>query len=147
MKANRTYSINNYVGSPSDKIGFYGVDAGKIINGVHYGGSYKYSLQPTKIRDWTLSEDPATTKRTLNGFISRTFVIPELDGSNFGGLFFRRNPNGSHTVLNSANSLYDYNATDHPTLELGDLPLPEILKSNLLINGKQYDVHDMVYKG
>jgi hypothetical protein len=32
-------------------------------------------------------------------------------------------------------------------LKLGDLPIPKALKSILLINEKQYEAHDLVYKG
>jgi hypothetical protein len=36
------------VGRPTDGVGFYGVDAGKIIKGDYYPGQYKYSMLPLK---------------------------------------------------------------------------------------------------
>jgi hypothetical protein len=79
------------------------LDANRTVGDTYFGGKFKYSLHPLNINDWTESEEAATTKRSLGGFMSRTFAIPELDGTDrFGGLFFQRYPNGSHYVINSA---------------------------------------------
>ena len=104
--------MKSYPGSPADGIGFFGEFAGNIIDGAFEGGSQKYSYQPCSQDDWTISEAAATTKRTLNGYIARTFVIPALEGNKTtGGLFFSRNEDGTQTVLSGANTLYEYNST------------------------------------
>lgn len=121
LKKGKTFAVDNYAGSPVDKVGYYGFDANKTVDGSYFGGSFKYSLNPLNLSDWTMNEEPATTKRTLGGFMARTFGIPELDGQNrYGGLFFQRYPNGSHKVLSQASALYDYTNDDHPMLDVGN---------------------------
>lgn len=80
--------------------------------------------------------------------MSRTFLIPAT-GTEVpsGGLFFRRNSNGSHSVLSGAHTLYDYTDNDHPILQLGNKPIPEVLRSVMNVNGVQYNESDLVYKG
>ena len=58
--------------------------------------------------------------------MSRTFVIPAsgLPAVPSGGLFFQRNNNNTHTVLSGASYLYDFTDNDHPTLQLGNKPIP-----------------------
>ncbi len=46
LKKGKTYAINNYVGSPADGEGYYGVDAGKTIEGFYIGGKTTYTLLP-----------------------------------------------------------------------------------------------------
>jgi hypothetical protein len=85
-----------------DGDGFFGKDAGKIVDESYYGGTQKYTFEAFEPNDWSkdaIIDEPATTKRTLNGFIARSFVIPDLDGPPPGGLFFKHNENGSQTVL------------------------------------------------
>ena len=60
----------------------------------------------------------ATTKRSLDGFMARTFVIEKLDRSP-GGLLFKHNKDGTQTVINGADVLYDYTKEDTPILDLG----------------------------
>lgn len=80
--------------------------------------------------------------------MSRTFVVPAAGPPvPSGGLFFKRSMNSTHTVLSGAHTLYDYTDNDHPNLDLGNKPIPEILKSILNINGVQYNASDLVYKG
>jgi hypothetical protein len=58
------------------------------------GGKKKYTSLPLVKEDWSndSSKDvPATTKRKLNGYWARTFVIEKLDGKPGGGLFFKHN--------------------------------------------------------
>jgi hypothetical protein len=61
-------------------------------------------------------------------------------------LFFQRNADGTQTVLSSAGTLYDYTDSDHPVLNIGNLPVPEVLKDVIFVNGKQYEVKDLIYK-
>jgi hypothetical protein len=122
-------------------VGFFGRDAGQTIDGGYLGGQKRYTYATITPSDWStdpLKDEPATTKRSLNGYMSRTFVIPELDGAPPAGLFFRHNANGTQTVLSNANTLYDYKSTDHPVLDLGDAPLPDLLINFLKIDGKQF---------
>lgn len=79
--------------------------------------------------------------------MSRTFAIPELDGPPPAGLFFRHNADGSQTVLSGANTLYDFKSTDHPVLDLGSSPLPDLLLNFLSVEGRQFQKADLVYKG
>jgi hypothetical protein len=46
LKKGKTYAINNYVGSSADGEGYYGVDAGKTIEGFYIGGKTTYTLLP-----------------------------------------------------------------------------------------------------
>jgi hypothetical protein len=137
-----------YSGVPADGNALYGNQAGKKVNGEYYAGRFKYSMLPINKCDWATTGAAATTERTLEGFMSRTFVIPAVGPSvPESGLFFRRHSNGTHSVLSGADILYDYNKTDNPDLQLGSKPIPQVLKSILNINGVQYDVDDLVYKG
>jgi len=38
LKEGKTYAINNYPGSAAEGEGFFGYDAGKIIDGLWFGG-------------------------------------------------------------------------------------------------------------
>ena len=68
-----------------------------------------YTYKAFRPEDWTTNEEPATTKRTLKGYFSRTFLIPALEGNKTtGGTWFKRNQDGTQTVLSGANMLYDY---------------------------------------
>jgi hypothetical protein len=53
LKQGKPFSVDTYAGSAADGEGFFGVDAGKIVDGASYGGSTKYTFQPTKKGDWT----------------------------------------------------------------------------------------------
>ena len=74
-------------------------------------------------------------------------MIPDVDPPIPGGLFFQRNKNGTQTVLSSANTLYEFNKTDQPILDLGDEDIPDVLRSILTVNGTVYEKSDLVYKG
>ena len=50
--------------------------------------------------------------------MARTFVIEKLDRSP-GGLLFKHNKDGTQTVINGADVLYDYTKEDTPILDLG----------------------------
>lgn len=60
--------------------------------------------------DWTVNRDDpaATSKRTLKGFIGRTFVLENEDSPVPGGLFFRHREDGKQEVISGAEKLYDY---------------------------------------
>jgi hypothetical protein len=148
LKKGKQYSIKNYPGSPADGIGGFGENAGKDTEGAYFGGNTRYTYEPINPEDWTMTEEPATTKRTLNGYIARTFVIPALEGNgSIGGLFFKRNEDGTQTVLSGANLLYDYGSKDHPTLNLGNLEIPEVLSNVEAIDGRPLKGSDFLYKG
>ena len=145
---NRTYAIENYPGSPAEKSGFSGIDAGKNCSGQYLGGNFKYSLGPLVPADWTNTGPAARSNRTLKGFIARTCSISEAEDTPFDdGLFFSRNPNGSQTVCSQANRLYDFTKDEHPVLGIGDTPLPPALQDVLTLNGTRYTISDVVYKG
>lgn len=38
LKEGKTYAVNNYAGSAVDGEGFYGYDAGKMVEGLWFGG-------------------------------------------------------------------------------------------------------------
>ena len=48
-----------------------------------------------------------------------------------GGLSFRHNTNKTQTVISDAHVLYEYGKNDHPVLDLGDAPIPDVLKDIL----------------
>ena len=145
---NRTYAIENYPGSPAEKCGLSGIDAGKNNSGQYLGGNFKYSLGPLVPADWTIKGPDARSNRTLKGFIARTCSISEVEDTPFDdGLFFRRNPNGSQTVCSQANRLYDFTKDEHPVLNIGDSPLPSVLQDVLTLDGTRYTISDVVYKG
>lgn len=82
MKEGKTYAVNNYAGSAADGEGFFGIDAGKIIDGLWYGGKYRYDYLPFNNDDWATDitkDKPALTKRTIKGFIARSFGIYGID--------------------------------------------------------------------
>jgi hypothetical protein len=113
LKKDKAFSVDEYVGSPADGAGFYGIDAGKTIDGASDGGKSKFSFQSIEPNDWSNNSDidvPATSKRTLNGYVARTFLIEPLDGIPSDGLYFKFNENGTQTVIHSADKLYDYHA-------------------------------------
>ena len=148
LKPGAVFAIDNYVGSPNDHIGFTGLNAGKENDDHFCGGTYYYSLGAINPNDWTTSGPGATTKRSLKGFIARTFSIPAVEPTPFDdGTFFQRNSDGTTTVVSQADRLDDYAATEHPHLNIGNIPLPDVLKDVLVYNGKQYDVTDVAYKG
>ena len=143
-------AVLDYPGRPDQGVSFFGEEAGKRDQyGDSRGGSYRYNFLPITPSDWTadIEEPAATSKRSLGGFIARTFVVVDVDPPVPGGLFFRRNANGTQTVLSDAQVLYDFNKTDQPVLDIGDEDIPEVLKSILRVNGTQYDKSDLVYKG
>lgn len=150
LKKGATYSVDNYVGNSMDGLGFFGVSAGKTINGLSYGGKQVYTYAPTSPDDWSTNatlDEPATTKRTLKGFIARSFGITNLDTVPSGGLFFKHNSNGTQKVLQDAYRLYDYSKGETPILNLGNLPLPEVLMDIINLKGTQYNKSDLFYKG
>lgn len=53
LKQGKPFSVDTYAGSAVDGEGFFGVDAGKTVDGSFYGGSTKYTFQPIKKGDWT----------------------------------------------------------------------------------------------
>ena len=53
LKKDKVYAVDNYVGSPYDSIGFFGLDAGKTTDSHYIGGKFKYSLQGIYDEDWT----------------------------------------------------------------------------------------------
>lgn len=136
----KVFAVDEYVGSAVEGSGLFGIDSGKTINGNYYGGKFKYSFLPIYSSDWSnnLNDQAATSKRTLNGYIARSFAIEPLDGTPPDGLFFRHNKNGTQHVIHEANRLYDFGADDHPNLDLGNMDLPQILKDFLNIKGVQY---------
>ena len=93
---------DTYSGLPSDGNAMFGVDAGKTVDGDFIAGRYKFSMLPMKKEDWGTTGPAATTERSLDGFMSRTFVIPAVGPPVPGGLFFRRHSNGTHLVLSGA---------------------------------------------
>ena len=72
-------SVDTYSGLPSDGIGFFGVDANKIVDGDYVAGEFKYSMLPFNPEHWSTEGAPATTMRHLGGYISRTFAIDGVD--------------------------------------------------------------------
>ena len=76
LKKGKKNKVENCPNSPALGIGFFGENAGRIVDGSYVGGTQKYTYKPLKQEDWTMTEEPAITKRTLNGFISRSFIIP-----------------------------------------------------------------------
>ena len=73
------YNIRDiYSGIPADGNGLYGNDAGKVVDGEYISGRFKYSMLPLNKNDWGTTGGAATTERTLDGFMSRTFVIPAV---------------------------------------------------------------------
>lgn len=44
LKQEKPFSVDTYVGSGADGEGFFGVDAGKTVDGAFYGGSTKYTF-------------------------------------------------------------------------------------------------------
>lgn len=148
LKDGAVFSVYNYPGSPANHIGFYGIDAGKTTDDHYMGGKFLFSLWPVYPNDWTTTDKPATTKRTLTGYIARTFTIPAIENTPYhDGLFFLRNADGTQTVAAQADRLYDYTGNQHPVLNLGNLPIPEVLKDVINVDGKQYEVKDLCYKG
>ena len=98
-------------------------------------------MQAINSSDWVKFSEKgstplATTEKSLKGYLSRSFGIKGIDSPN--SLCFQRNENGTQTVTGSAGTLYDYTNDDHPTLNIGNLPIPEVLKDVLYIKGKQY---------
>ncbi len=87
-----------------DGDGFFGVDAGKTVDGAFYGGETKYTFEPTHKGDWSVnrSDPAATSKRSLKGFFARSFVIVSKDGSTPAGLFFRHREDGKQEVVSGA---------------------------------------------
>ena len=76
-----------------------------------------------------MTEEAATSKRSLKGYISRSFIIPELEKrATPDGLFFKRNENKTQIVLSGAKYLYDYSDSDHPELDIGYIEIPEVLQ-------------------
>ena len=148
LKKDADFALDNYAGNPSDIIGFCGEDADKTVDGAYYGGEEKISLGPVKSDDWTTNGEPATTKRSLKGFIARTFYIPEHEDAH-SGIYFQRNvdDDGGHRVVKEVFRLYDYEDDELPVIKVGSQPIPEILKDVLIVDGKQYEEKDIVYKG
>lgn len=147
---NRPLATDSYPGSPADGVGLFGIDAGTNTKDYFLGGKKRYTSMPIVKEDWSTNsskDTPATTKRKLNGYWARTFVIEKLDGKPGGGLFFKHNDNGTQKVVSDAQLLYDYSKDDHPDLDLGQGELPDILKRFLNIEGVQYDKSDLYYKG
>lgn len=124
----KVYALDNHARSPANGLGFFGLDAGKVspIDHGSRGGYYKYSLGPLSIDDWSQKGDPALTERTIEGFWARTFAVSGVDDNiPFGdGLFFKRNEDGTQTVLSGGSKLYDFTNSDHPVLKVGNKQFP-----------------------
>jgi hypothetical protein len=130
-------------------VGFFGEKAGSVIDGSFGGGTQRYTFKPLSPDDWGTCCEPATTKRTLDGFISRSFIIPALEGDSSAksGLFFKRNEDGSQTVVVGAENLYDFTAADHPEFRnLGNVPIPDVLADLETIEGNPLKASDFIYK-
>ena len=142
LKKDAVYAIDNYPGSPNDKTVLYGKE-----------GLNRFTLGPINQNDWTTKDTPATTKRILNGFLSRTFAIPAVEKVPYhDGVFFQRNymmKNGKtgQKVMSEADRLYDYSENEHPVLDIGNKPMPKILQDQLVLDGVKYNESDIVYKG
>lgn len=112
LKQGATYAVDVFPGNSMEGVGFYGNDAGQTINGLRYGGKETYTYLPFIADDWSRNatlDIPATSKRSIKGFIARSFGITGLDTIPKGGLFFQHNQDGTQKVLQDANRLYDYN--------------------------------------
>jgi AraC-like DNA-binding protein len=142
LKKDAVYAIDNYPGSPNDKTVLYGKE-----------GLNRFTLGPINQNDWTTKETPATTKRILNGFLSRTFAIPVAEKVPYhDGVFFQRDykaANGKlrQKVMSGAERLYDFSSDEQPVLDIGNKPLPKILNDQLVFDGVKYNESDIVYKG
>ena len=134
LKEDAYFALDNYAGSPADSIGAY---------------NDKFSLGVINPEDWTTTEEPATTKRNLKGFVARSFYLPEIEGDPGGGIYFRRNVDdeGGQKVVKEVFRLYDYEEDELPVIKTGNIPIPEILEDVLIFDGKQYRVEDVAYKG
>lgn len=89
-----------------------------------FGGKYVYSYLPFNEEDWGSDpsfDPPATSKKTLKGYIARNFGIMGIDDVPNGGLFFQHNIDGTQTVIRDADRLYDYEKDDKPVLSIGNL--------------------------
>ena len=151
-------ALDNYVGSPADHMGTFGVDAGTDTPKYgHIGGVKRFTLEGINPADWIATGKPATTKRVLKGFIARSFCIPSVENVPYGdGLFIQRDVSQNGTpyingqyqkVLSGADRLYDYTKDQHPVLKLGNEAIPKVLQDVLTLNGKQYDATQVAYKG
>ena len=150
LKAGAVKALDTYPGNPATKIGYFGIDAGRTIKGRQIGGTCRFTLQPIHTGDWLIQGPAATTTRSLQGFIARTFAIPEVENHipYQSGLFLQRNANdhGGQLVKSGANRLYDFSIDSHPILEIGNLPVPEILADVLTWQGRRFQAKDVVYK-
>ena len=142
LKKDAELAIDNYPGSPNDKVAFYSKE-----------GFNKFTLGPINADDWISDGPPATTKRVLNGFIARSFAIPKVEKVPYhDGVFFQRNYKTKtgklrQKVMSEANRLYDFSPDEHPTLNIGNKALPKILSDQLVLDGVKYNESDIVYKG
>lgn len=105
LKKGRVYSVDNFNGNSMAGVGFFGNDAGKTIDNLSYGGKQVYTYLPNQPDDWSTNasaDTPATSKRSIKGFISRSFGIYGVDALPGGGLFFKHNPDGTQTVIQDA---------------------------------------------
>lgn len=78
LKKGMPYAVNNYPGSPAEGVGLYGPDAGTMHEDKVIGGSQRYTFEPIDSSHWSNNSEvdqPATTKRTLNGFKARTYTL------------------------------------------------------------------------
>ena len=152
LKEGADFAIDNYPGSPADEIGCFGKDAQKTVNGYRVAGELKYSYDPINQEDWITEGEGAKTKRTHDGFFARTLSIPAIENTPYNdGIFIQRNfvdEDGSlkQKVMSSANRLYDFSKGEQPVMDLGNEPLPNILRDLLIIDGFQYSEKDIVYK-
>lgn len=150
LKKGATFSVDVFNGNSEDGVGFFGNDAGKTIDGLRYGGNKVYTYLPFISDDWSTNpsiDAPATTKRSIKGFIARSFGITGLDTIPKGGLFLQHNEDGSQKVLQDADRLYDYKKEDTPILDLGNVPLPNVLLDIINVSGTQYNKTNLFYKG
>jgi hypothetical protein len=158
LKYGAVAALDNYVGSPADHMGTFGIDAGTDTPEYgHIGGVKRFTLEGINPGDWITTGKAATTKRVLKGFIARSFCIPSAEDVPYGdGLFIQRDVNKDgkpdikgkyQKVLSGADRLYDYTKDQHPVLKLGNKPIPKVLQDVLTLDGKKYDATQVAYKG
>jgi hypothetical protein len=161
LKAGTVYSIDNYAGSLADQLGYYGMDAFATFP---YGSrKTKFTLTPcfsgftpdecaNSLLNWTADTKvtPATRQRYLPGFVARTNVISGVESYDAGdGLFIKRGAEGTveQQVLSGADRLYFDAKTPVPfAINVGNTPLPDILRDVINVDGHQYQSSDVIYK-
>lgn len=149
LKKGATYSVDNYVGNSMDGLGFFGVSAGKTIDGLSYGGKQVYTYAPTSPDDWSTNatlDEPGHHQKN-----SERLYCKELRNNKSGHCsewrpVFQAQFKRTQKVLQDAYRLYDYSKGETPILNLGNLPLPEVLMDIINLKGTQYNKSDLFYK-